>query len=361
MGLRTPLYNRHVALGARMVAFGGWDMPVQYDGVLAEHARVRADAGLFDTSHMDAFWVEGPGSLDALSRVVTQDLRTLAVGACRYGFLLNEEAGVIDDLIVYRMGEASWMPVVNAGTAPGDFAWMREQLPGTDCRLRDLRATQGKLDLQGPNAVPVLARALGIHAEGLRRFRWMRATAGGHDWIVSRTGYTGEDGVELYAAPEAIDAAWQALTGAGVPPCGLGARDTLRLEAGLPLYGHELDVATSPAEANLMRYCRKDEPFIGREALRRRAASPSLRLVPFRLAGRQTARNGQTVRRADGTPVGRVTSGSYGPTLGQAIGFAYVAPDEAQPGTHWMVDNGRALLPATVATLPFLTKEGNQS
>ena len=358
MGRRTPLYSRHAALGARMVEFGGWDMPVQYDGVLAEHARVRTDAGLFDTSHMDAFWVEGPGSLDALSRVVTQDLRTLAIGACRYGFLLNEEAGVIDDLIVYRMGEAAWMPVVNAGTAPGDFAWMRKQLAGADCELRDLRATQGKLDLQGPNAVPILARALGIDAAGLRRFRWMRTTAGGHDWIVSRTGYTGEDGVELYAAPEAIDAAWQALTGAGVRPCGLGARDTLRLEAGLPLYGHELDASTSPAEADLMRFCRKDDPFIGREALLRRAASPALRLVPFRLAGRQTARNGQTVRRADGTPIGRVTSGSYGPTVGQAIGFAYVVPDEARPDTHWMVDNGRALLPATVATLPFLRKEG---
>lgn len=358
MELQTPLYARHVAHGARMVEFGGWDMPVQYDGVLAEHARVRSGAGLFDTSHMDAFWIEGPGSLDALSRVVTQDLRTLAVGACRYGFLLNHEAGVIDDLIVYRMDEAAWMPVVNAGTAPGDFAWMREQLAGADCRLRDLRATQGKLDLQGPQAVAILARVLGIDAAGLRRFRWMRAAAGGHDWIVSRTGYTGEDGVELYAAPEAIDAAWQALTGAGVRPCGLGARDTLRLEAGLPLYGHEFDTATSPAEAGMMRYCKKEEPFVGREALLRRAARPALRLAPFRLAGRQTARHGQTVRSADGAPIGRVTSGSYGPTVGQAIGFAYVSPDAACPGAAWVVDTGRALLPATVTTLPFFAKEG---
>ena len=342
-----------------MVEFGGWDMPLQYAGVLAEHARVRTAAGLFDTSHMDAFWIEGRGSLDALSRVLTQDLRTLAVGACRYGFLLNEEAGVRDDLIIYRMGKHAWMPVVNAGTAHADFAWMEQQLAGSDCKISDLRNSQCKIDLQGPETMTLLADALGIDATGLRRFRWMRAAAGGHDWIVSRTGYTGEDGVELYAAPEAIDAAWQALTGAGVRPCGLGARDTLRLEAGLPLYGHELDASTSPAEADLMRFCRKDDPFIGREALLRRAASPALRLVPFRLAGRQTARNGQTVRRADGTPIGRVTSGSYGPTVGQAIGFAYVVPDEARPDTHWMVDNGRALLPATVATLPFLRKEGH--
>jgi aminomethyltransferase len=358
MGFRTLLYDRHVALGARMVEFGGWDMPVQYDGVLAEHARVRGEAGLFDTSHMDAFWIEGPGSLDALSRVVTQDLRTLAVGACRYGFLLNEEAGVIDDLIVYRMDETAWMPVVNAGTAPGDFAWMREQLAGSDCRIRDLRGEQVKLDIQGPKAVALLGRVLGIDAAGLRRFRWMRAVTGRRTWIVSRTGYTGEDGVEIYAPPDAIDAAWQALTGAGVRPCGLGARDTLRLEAGLPLYGHELDLSTSPAEADYMRYCRKEEPFSGREALLRRAAAPSARLVPFRLAGRQTARHGQLARRADGAEIGRVTSGSYGPTVGQAIGFAYVTPSQASPGTQWQIDNGRTLLQATVAALPFLKKEG---
>ena len=341
-----------------MVEFGGWDMPLQYAGVLAEHARVRTAAGLFDTSHMDAFWIEGRGSLDALSRVLTQDLRTLAVGACRYGFLLNEEAGVRDDLIIYRMGKHAWMPVVNAGTAPADFAWMEQQLAGSDCKISDLRNIQCKIDLQGPETMTLLADALGIDATGLRRFRWMRASFDGHDCIISRTGYTGEDGIELYAEPRAVEAAWLALTAAGVQPCGLGARDTLRLEAGFPLYGHELDTSTSPAEANLMRYCQKDEPFIGRKALLRRAAKPAELLVPFRLEGRQTARHGQTVKRADGTPIGRVTSGSYGPTVGQAIGFAYVTPDAAAPGTQWFIDNGRALLPATVATLPFLKKEG---
>lgn len=356
MGLRTALYESHVALGARMVDFGGWDMPLQYDGVLAEHARVRADAGMFDTAHMDAFWVEGPDSLDALSRLVTQDLRTLAVGACRYGFLLNEAGGVIDDLIVYRMGEQQWMPVVNAGTAASDFAWVSQHCLNTRTDARDLRPTQSKLDVQGPNARSALARVFGLETSGLGRFRWLRARVGADEWIVSRTGYTGEDGVEIYAPHAAIAGAWQKLLDAGVRPCGLGARDTLRLEAGLPLYGHEFDTATSPAETPFLRYCTKAEAFIGQEALRRRAASPALRLVPFRLDGRQTARNAQTVRNGAGEPIGRVTSGSFGPTVGCAIGFAYVQQEYAQAGARWCVDNGRTLLAATVAELPFLKK-----
>jgi aminomethyltransferase len=354
MGLRTILYDSHLAQGARMVDFSGWDMPVQYDGVLAEHARVRTDAGMFDTAHMDAFWVEGPDSLDVLSRLVTQELRTLAVGACRYGFMLNEEAGVIDDLIVYRMGEAQWMPIVNAGTAPADFAWVCRQCAGTRTSAADLRGSQSKIDVQGPRALEAVRRALGVDASRLPRFRWMRASLAGADAVVSRTGYTGEDGVELYAPHAAIRAAWQALLDSGVKPCGLGARDTLRLEAGLPLYGHEFDLSSSPAETHLMKYCAKAEPFIGREVLLRRAASPARRLVPLRLEGRQTARHGQEVRDAAGAAVvGRVTSGSYGPTVGQAIGFAYVTPACAAPGTALTVDNGRALLPAVVAELPF--------
>ena len=358
MNLRTVLYDEHVARGARMVEFAGWDMPVQYAGVLAEHAAVRTAAGLFDTSHMDAIRLAGPGSLEALSRVVTQDVRTLAVGACRYGFMLNEEAGVIDDLIVYRLADDDWMAVVNAGTAPVDAAWLRRQCEGPACTVTDLRPVLGKLDLQGPQARAMLQRVLGVDTQSLRRFRWMRpagpAQAG---WVVSRTGYTGEDGVEIYAPLDALPDIWRRLTGAGATPCGLGARDTLRLEAGLPLYGHEFDTSTSPAEANLMRYCAKDEPFIGREALRRRAAAPARLLVRFRLAGRQTARNGQTIRRDDGTAIGQVTSGSFGPTVGQAIGFASVVPPAAAPGSRWLVDTGRARLPAEVVQEPFIRKE----
>ncbi len=348
MSLHTVLHSVHVAMGAKMMEFGGWDMPLQYDGIMAEHGRVRGSVGMFDTSHMDAFLLEGTESLDALSKVVTQNLRTLAVGACRYGFMLNEAGGVIDDLIVYRMGTDSWMPVVNAGTAESDFAWVQQHCAGRGCVVRDLRQQQGKLDVQGPNTAHTLLEAMRLDIATLQRFRWMCASAIGHEWIVSRTGYTGEDGVELYGSHEAVVAAWHALTAMGVKPCGLGARDTLRLEAGYPLYGHEFDVETSPAEAQMMRYCAKDEPFIGREALLRRAVAPTKLLVRFALEGRQTARHGQLVCDSAGTEIGRVTSGSFAPTLGRAIGFAYVRPDLAQAGTRIAIDNGRALLPATV-------------
>lgn len=354
MGLRTALYDSHLALKARMVDFGGWDMPVQYEGVLAEHARVRTDVGMFDTSHMDAFWLEGPDSLDVFSRMVTQDLRTLAVGSCRYGFMLNEAGGVLDDLIVYRMNETQWMPVVNAETALADFAWVRRGCEGTRTTVQDLRDKQGKLDVQGPKARATLTRVFGIDLADLKRFRWQRATVGAAEWIISRTGYTGEDGVEIYAPPTEILFAWQKLLDAGVKPCGLGARDTLRLEAGLPLYGHEFDAATSPAEAGFLRYCTKADTFIGKESLLQRAEKTDVRLVPFLLEGRQTARNGQAVRLASGENIGRVTSGSFCPTVGLALGFAYVALPYGCPGARWFVDNGRALLPATVAELPFL-------
>ncbi len=354
MALKTGLYDQHIAAGARMMEFGGWEMPLQYEGVLAEHQRVRSSVGIFDTSHMNAFWVEGPDSLDALSRIITQNLRTMAVGACRYGFLLNEAAGIIDDLIVYRMSDTAWMPVVNAGTAPGDLAWIESQLAGTATTVRDLRTTQAKIDVQGPDAATTLQQVLGIATDTLRPFRWVSATITGAEGIVSRTGYTGEDGFELYAPHAAIATAWQQLLAAGIKPCGLGSRDTLRLEAGFTLYGNELDTETSPAEAGLMRYAGKDEDFIGRPALLKRAANPTRLLVPFKLAGRQAARHGQNVCLPDQTVVGRVTSGAPGPTVGQAIGFAYVRPDLTAPGTEISIDNGRKMLTATVTTLPFL-------
>ncbi len=353
MGLRTVLFDSHVARKARMVDFGGWDMPVQYDGVIAEHNRVRNDVGMFDTAHMDAVWIEGPGALDAVSRLFTQDLRSLAVGACRYGFMLNEEAGVLDDLIVYRMAVDAFMPIVNAGTAPADYAWMAEHCKGFDCSVRDLRETQGKMDVQGPNAIATVKKVLGLDFSDLKRFRWVRAPSADGELIVSRTGYTGEDGIEIYAPHAAILSIWNKLLEAGVMPSGLGARDTLRLESGMPLYGHEFDTAKSPAEADMMRYCGKAETFIGKEALLRRAENLCCKLAPFVLEGRQTARNGQTVRNAEGEAIGTVTSGSFGPTVGKAIGFAYVKPVYAAAGSSFFIDNGRALLSAAVCPVPF--------
>lgn len=324
-----------------MVDFGGWDMPVQYDGIIAEHTRVRTHVGMFDTCHMDAFHITGD-----LNRVVTQDLKTLAVGACRYGFLLNHEGGILDDQICYRLGEDEWMMVVNASTAPNDFAWVSHYVDA-----QDLRDTQSKIDVQGPHALAEASRILGFDLADLKRFRWKRLG----DCLISRTGYTGEDGIEIYAPHAAIATLWDTLLANNIQPCGLGARDTLRLEAGLPLYGHEFDTTKSPAEANTLRYASKADDFIGKAAMLERAQHLTEQLVAFKLEGRQSARNGQPVKQGDAT-IGVVTSGSYCPTIAAAVGFAYVQLPFTAPGSTFAIDNGRALLPATVVEAPFYRK-----
>ncbi len=359
MNLRTVLYANHVALGARMVPFAGWEMPVQYEGVIAEHQRTRQGVTIFDTCHMDAFRVRGAGALDFLSRMLTADLRTLADGRCRYGFMLRDDGGVIDDLIAYRMEAEHWMLVVNAGTAPGDFAWLRQHLePGAAVTLEDLRERQGKLDVQGPESPGAVARLLGQDLGDMKRFAFRHVIYEGSELCVSRTGYTGENGFELYAPLELVPEIWERLLGLGVTPAGLGARDTLRLEAGLSLYGHELTLAVSPVEAGLLRYAAKHETFIGREALQRRAAEgPAHMLAPFAIAGRQTARNGNRVQDAAGADIGWVASGSFAPTLGHAIGFAYVRPKHAAAGSQWRIDIGRRLLEARVTSAPFYSRK----
>jgi len=342
MNARTILFERHVTSKARMVDFGGWDMPVQYDGIIAEHNRVRTHVGMFDTCHMDAFLVKGD-----LNRVVSQDLKTLAIGACRYGFLLNNDGGIIDDQICYRLGENDWMMVVNASTAPTDFAWVSNTVDA-----KDLRETQSKIDVQGPNALTEATRILGFDLSDLKRFRWKRIG----DCIISRTGYTGEDGIEIYAPHATIASLWDTLQANGIQPCGLGARDTLRLEAGLPLYGHEFDRTKSPAEANTLRYAAKADDFIGKAAMLARARNLKEQLVAFKLDGRQSARNGQPVTR-NGATIGIVTSGSYCPTIAAAVGFAYVQPSYAVLGSTFSIDNGRTLLGATVVEAPFYRKK----
>ena len=358
MANRTILYDSHVRLGARMVDFGGWDMPVQYDGIIAEHHRTRQDVTLFDTCHMDAFRVEGPGSLDFLSRLVTQDLRSLADGRCRYGFLLREDGGVLDDLIVYRFASDRWMVVVNAGTAPGDFAWFQTHAPASGVVLQDLRGIQGKIDVQGPNSLHPVATLLGMNLDDMGYFSFRTFHVDGVAGVVSRTGYTGEHGYEIYAPVATTLAFWERLLTMGFKPAGLGARDTLRLEAGLPLYGHELNNEVSPVEAGMTRYAAKNEAFIGRAALlARQTKGIQDRLVGFRIEGRQSARNGNRVLDAAGDVVGHVTSGSFAPTLGHAIGCAYVRPGLAATGTHLTIDLGSRQLTAQVTLLPFYRRK----
>ena len=348
---KTPLCEAHVKLGARMVDFSGWYMPVQYDGILAEHQRTRSDVTMFDTCHMGRFWVTGSGSREALDRIFTTDILGMKDGQCRYGFLLNGEGGILDDTITYRFSDTRWLVVVNAGTLAGDREWIHQHLPA-GVGFEDASVSMAKIDVQGPNAFVAVKRVLAVDAAALAYFRFRTFDFGG-EAIVSRTGYTGEKGVELYVATERINDLWQRFLEAGVKPAGLGARDTLRLEAGLPLYGHELSTATTPVEAAMDRYSSKSRPFIGSDALvSRRAQGAKQLLVGFKIAGRQSARAGQTVL-AQGVPSGTVSSGSFSPTLGYVIGFAYVTSALAVPGTRVQVDTGRTVLEAEITTIPF--------
>ncbi len=348
----TPLYEAHIKAGARMIDFSGWLMPVQYDGIVAEHTRTRSDASMFDTCHMGRFDVAGVGADEALSRVLTADVMRMRNGQCRYGFLLDDDGGVLDDLIAYRFNADHWMLVVNAGTRAGDVSWFREQLPST-VTFADESDRTGKLDVQGPGSLEVASRVLSVDVSSLGYFKFLEFTRAGDRLIVSRTGYTGEKGIEVYGPVPAICALWEAFLAAGVRPAGLGARDTLRLEAGLPLYGHELNRSITPVEAGMERYAMKQAPFIGKEAMSRHlAAGPARRLCGFRTRSRQSARAGNVVRDG-GAVVGEVTSGSFSPSLQYAIGFAYVETPSAIVGRPLLIDTGRNVLDAEVVGTPF--------
>jgi len=338
-----------------MVDFHGWYMPVQYDGIIAEHLRTRTDVSMFDTCHMGQVMVEGAGALDALSNVLTADLRSLADGRCRYGFMLNDAGGITDDLITYRIAADTWMLVVNSSTRPDDVAWLKAHLPSA-VRVTDLSEARGKIDVQGPRAAIALGQALGMELGRLAYFGFAACVYDGEGGIVSRTGYTGEHGFEIYLPAEKIVRLWSALLVAGVKPAGLGARDTLRLEAGLPLMGNDLAADITPVEAGLERYAAKAEPFIGQVVVAaQRQHGPTRRLRGFRIDSRQSARTGNRVL-ADGAEAGRVTSGSFAPTLGCSIGLAYLNTGVDWKTVHPVVDTGRAQLPADIVPLPFYTK-----
>lgn len=349
--LRTPLTAWHEAHGARMAPFAGWLMPIQYEGILAEHLHTRQHAGLFDICHMGEFRIEGPGADTALGRAVSHNLQTLAPGKCRYGFLLNERGGVLDDCIIYRFGPDAFMVVVNAACAAGDYAALRARLPQA-VTLADISEATGKVDLQGPDSLDALEALLGENFHDLGYFAFRTTTWQGASLLVSRTGYTGELGYELYVPAEKTEPFWEALLAdARVKPAGLGARDTLRLEAGLPLYGHELDAEHTPAEAGMGRMLTSTADYVGREG----AAGVRERLVPLCIEGRRAARHGDVLALPDGTAVGRVTSGSFAPSLGCVIAFAWA--DAAHAGSElFTVRAARAELSARRVELPFYTQ-----
>lgn len=351
--MKTPLYDRHVSLNARMAPFGGWDMPIQYEGILAEHACTRTACGLFDICHMGEFELSGPTAEADLERLLTMSVASIAIGQCKYGFLLNDQGGVIDDLTCYRFGEQHFMLVVNAATCAGDAAWIRDHLsPSTT--FYDISAWTGKLDVQGPTAKKMLEAAFEIVIPDLKYFHFTRMTLLGANVLISRTGYTGEWGYELYVPMETVAAFWDALLAKGdIKPVGLGARDTLRLEVGYPLYGHELSTTRTPVAAFSKNFVALDKTFIGHDAVRADLENgPAQKLVGLQLATKRAARAGDRIF-ADGQPVGEVTSGSLAPSLGVAIALAYVDAKVLERGTALEIEVKTSRLPAEVVSLPF--------
>ncbi len=362
-GLRqTPLHDRHVALGARMVEFAGFSMPVQYTSIIEEHTAVRERAGLFDVSHMGQIALSGPGAVADTERLVSCPVASLGTGRIRYGLLCNEQGGVVDDVTVHRVDEQQTFLCVNAANVDKDREWIRAHLSaGTE--LDDRSESTGLLAVQGPESAAILA-ALAPGCDDLKRFRFGEYEVVGVPCWVARTGYTGSDGFEIYTPADRVEEVFDALLAKGetrgLCPAGLGARDTLRLEAALPLYGHELDDETSPLAAGLDRFVkRKAGGFIGAEAIEDRAAAGHAAvLVGLVVEGRGIAREGYEIAR-DGTVIGRVTSGAPSPTVGQPIALAYVTPDAAAIGTGIEVlVRGRAV-DARVVETPFVARPGS--
>ena len=354
---RTPLYDEHVGLGARIVPFAGFAMPVQYPaGIVAEHRAVREAAGLFDVSHMGEFEVRGPDALAFVSYLTTNDPSALAVGQAQYTFFCKENGGIVDDLLVYRF-EDRYMLVVNAANIAKDWAWCHRFAGRFRVTLADRSDATALLALQGPRAEEILALCTDAELAALRSYRFLEARVAGRRAVVSRTGYTGEDGFELYVAAEDAVAVWRALLEAGAPrglqPAGLGARDTLRLEAGYPLYGNDIDETTTPLEANLGRFVKFEKgEFVGRAALeRQRREGVRDLLVGFELLGRGVPRPGYEVR-LFGVPRGTVRSGTLGPTLGKGIGTVYLPADTTPGAPVEVVIRGNAI-PGMVVRLPF--------
>jgi len=353
----TCLYQEHLALGARMVPFAGWEMPIQYRGVMAEHAAVRASAGLFDVSHMGELEVSGAHAEAFLQEMTPNDVSRLATGQAHYTALLTPAGTFVDDLLLYRLAAGRFLLVVNAANTAGDLAWLRKHVHG-EVQVQDLSGEYALLAVQGPRAAGILGRFLGKNLQALGSFRFIMEPMDGAILLISRTGYTGEDGFEIYLPPAMAPSVWQRLMAEGeedgLVPVGLGARDTLRLEAALPLYGQDIDTTRTPLEAGLNFIVKlKKGDFMGRETLaRQKKEGVGQRLTGLVVTQRGIARPGYPVRAA-GREVGVVTSGTHSPTLGRAIGMAYLPVALGEPGTKLMVVMRGNEVEAEVVPLPF--------
>jgi aminomethyltransferase len=364
---RTALYEEHLKLKGRMVPFGGWELPVQYSGVMAEHQAVRTACGLFDVSHMGEIEIEGPGALAFLSRVTINDPSTLALWQAQYSAFCNESGGIIDDLVIYRTGEQRYFLVVNASNTDKDFdhlSRLHREWTGDPISLKNRSADYSQIALQGPRSAEVLARVCPLALDSIQNYWCAEGTVAGARALVARTGYTGEDGFEIYLSPADAPTAWRALldsgAGAGILPCGLGARDTLRLEMKYALYGHELDDSTGPLETGLgwITKLKKPVDFVGRSAIEAmKAAGPARALVGLRSEGRGIARQGAEVYDADRiTRIGTVTSGTQSPTLKQSIAIALIQKSHESIGTKIWVKVREEFLEYVVSPTPFISK-----
>jgi aminomethyltransferase len=343
---RTPLHERHVAAGARLVPFAGWEMPVQYEGVIPEHRAVRTDAGVFDVSHMGEIEVEGPKALELLQAMLSNDVARLEELQAQYTLLTNERGGIIDDLIVYRTGPHRFLLVVNASNREADFAWLVEhELRGSD--VRDVSDDYALLAVQGPRSLERLGLPQATH------FTWAMGDVDGVEVMVNRTGYTGEEGVELGCMAEDAVELWDAILARGVVPCGLGARDTLRLEVCYPLHGNDISPETDAISAGLGWTCALDKDFTGAARLREiKAAGPERKLVAFRMTESAIPRQGMAIEGG-----GEVTSGSHSPMLDVGIGMGYVPAAMTGPGTALTIDVRGRPRGAEVVKKPIYKRE----
>jgi aminomethyltransferase len=356
---QTPLHDRHVALGAKLVEFGGWLMPLQYSGILDEHRAVRERAGLFDLSHMGELFVEGPDAGAALAAALVSNPPALAEGRAQYSMITAPDGGIVDDLIVYRLGAERFLVVANAGNAQIVSDALAERLAGFKAVLDDRSLATALVAVQGPRSLELVRPLTDVNLDALRYYGIAEGQVAGIAALVARTGYTGEDGFEIFVDSAAAGRLWDAMMASGLDqgavPVGLGARDTLRLEAGMPLYGNELDRSTNPFEANLGRVVKLDKAgdFVGRTALEKVARDGvARRLVGLMVRGRGIARHGYPVLNGERRS-GVVTSGTVSPTVGQAIAMAYVATADAEPGTMLDVEIRGQRVPAEVVPLPF--------
>ncbi len=358
---KTPLNRAHREAGGRMVSFSGWDLPVQYTGVLDEHLAVRTRAGLFDVSHMGEVDVIGRDALAFLQHVTCNDVSRLSPGRIQYSALTTPEGTFVDDLLVYQRGDDDYLLVINAGNTPKDVAWLLTQAKGYDLRLTDVSSRWCQLALQGPRSQEILQPLTPTALGAMKYYTFVKGDVSGVPCIVSRTGYTGEDGFEVYGPAEAAPTLWYAILGAGAPhglvPAGLAARDTLRLEAKMALYGNDIDDTTTVLEADLSWILKIEKgEFLGRDALLHQKASGLTRLlVGFETEGRAIARHGHKAF-SGGQCVGTVTSGSFAPFLKKNIGLVYLPIGLTTPGSRFSIDIRGREEPAVVVPTPFYTR-----